>query len=185
MVATDNSFEATPGIHDLIVTAPGYETWRRRLVVIQNQEREVEVHLRTAEERQSLRRWGWVMLAMGAATGAVGTYYGISESRDFARARQLTDDERNRCTELMCSGTAVVTRTQLADLQDSASGKRVLSLSLLGASVAAFGTAVVLFVMERGDNTDADEVEQRHRPRLMLAPQVGPSAAGLVLGRSF
>jgi hypothetical protein len=39
--------------------------------------------------------------------------------------------------------------------------------------------------MERGDNSDRDDLEQRHAPSLTLAPQLGPSAAGLVLMRSF
>ena len=186
VVGPDNSFEAPPGIHDVQVTAQGYETWERRVVVMRAQERQIDVHLRTAAERQSLRRWGWVALAIGAAAGAAGTYYGISESQDFAKARQLADDETNRCVVgQTCTGTPIVTRAQLADMQDSAHNKRVLALTLLGVSAAAVGTAVVLFVMERGDNADPDDIERRPSPSLTLAPQIGPSAAGLVLMRSF
>ena len=185
-VAADNSFESSPGIHDVTVTAEGYETWERRVVVMRAQERQIDVHLRTAAERQSLRRWGWVALAIGAAAGAAGTYYGISESQDFARARQLADDEKNRCTVGQnCTGTPIVTRQQLADIEDSAHSKRVLALTFIGVSAAAVGTAVVLFVMERGDNADPDDIERRPSPSLTLAPQIGPSAAGLVLMRAF
>jgi hypothetical protein len=187
-VGADNSFESTPGIHNVMVTAPGYETWERRVVVMRAQERQVEVHLRTAAERQALRRWGWVALAVGAAAGAAGTYYGISESQDFAHARQLADDEANRCTAgTQCTGTPIVTRAQLADLQDSAHTERVLALTFIGVSVAAVGTAVVLFVMERGDNVDREDLEQQqhHAPSLTLVPQLGPNAAGLMLMRSF
>src|SRR5262249_8155071 len=49
-VAPDSSFEAPPGIHDVVVTAAGYESWQRRVVVMRGQERQVDVHLRTAAE---------------------------------------------------------------------------------------------------------------------------------------
>jgi hypothetical protein len=185
-VGADNGFESSPGIHDVTVTAAGYESWERRVVVMRGQERQIEVHLRTAAERQSLRRWGWVALALGAAAGAAGTYYGISESQDYAHMRQLADDEANRCmVGTQCTGTPIVTRAQLADLADTAHTKRVIALTMIGVSAVAIGSAVVLFTMERGDNADRDDLEKRHSPSLTLVPQLAPNAAGLVLMRAF
>jgi tetratricopeptide (TPR) repeat protein len=186
-IGADDAFESSPGIHDVTVTAAGYETWTRRVVVMRGQERSIDVTLRTAAQRQSLRRWGWIALGVAAAAGAVGTYYGISESEDFARARQLADDELNRCpTGGTCSGTPIITRQQLADLEDSAHGKRVLSLSLLGVSAAAVGTAVVMFVLERGDNPDPDDATHTlTAPQLSIAPSLAPGGAGLSLVRTF
>src|SRR5262245_6861476 len=141
----DTSFEAAPGIHMVSASAPGFEVWERRVVVMRGQERSLEVRLRTQNELKSLRRWAWTALGVAAAAGAVGIIYGIQESHDYADARRLADDERNRTG----ADPPVVTRAQLDDLQASAHNKAVVADLALGVAAAALGASVVLFVLER------------------------------------
>jgi hypothetical protein len=187
-LSPDLTFEAPPGIHAVEVAAPGYEPWTGRMVLMRGQERTLEVRLRTQHERILLRRWAWVALGVAAAAGAAGAAYGVAESRDFADARRLADAERNRCVGgTNCSGTPIVTRDQLAAMNDDARSERTLSLALLGTSLAAVGAGVVLFVMERGDAPDADERPYRlpGRAGLSIAPALVPAGAGVSVARSF
>ena len=156
------------GVHDLVVSADGFDTYRGQFDVAAGEHRTVPVELVPAPEAQTGgvdSGWFWTFLTMTAITGVGGTVTGAMTAvrkGDFNDARQAF---------LGGDLSAMEDGRSLAQEYD---GYRLATNVLLPiAGALALTTIIVGVFTDFGDDTETDE-----------APQVvvGPWPDGLAIG---
>jgi hypothetical protein len=140
------------------------------------------------------RTAGWVLVAAGVASAALGVYSSIQISNinaDLDKYRRFECDK----SRFGCIGSSTGTPAT-ADL--SANDKRVRDTYLsdgdffttlqwisYGAGAALAGTGVVLLILGYGEGSSSEESARNGGPSLSFAPLVTPTAQGATLGLRF
>jgi hypothetical protein len=144
---------AKPGVYEVNVTAPNHEPWNRRVQVNKGQSRVVEASLRSTDERQGLRKKGYISLGVAAGFAIVGTAFGIMELHAHEEASDIWTNEttRPRTTPLDQTGMVVpvMTRDDLQDATDRGKRNALISSVSFGLAAAALGASIYFFVKER------------------------------------
>jgi hypothetical protein len=168
--------EADPGTYEVVVAAPGHETWRRRVRIHRGQNRTIEVSVRSVDARAAERRNGYLALGAAGALAASGAAFAILESRVNKDAQDLWRTETSRPTgSLEQTGmiAPVRTREDLDDLRSRGKTYALLSHASYGLAAAAFGASVYFFLRERQADRDGFPAP------IAIVPIVpGPGGAG-------
>lgn len=162
----DGSYEATPGLHTVEVTAPRHEPWRRRVKVARGQKKAVAVKLRTTESRNSARKKALVAFGVAAVAGVSGAAFGLMENAAWEEAWDMTQIEQNRPAGV--TDPPVHTRAEIDDVR--ARGERYgwISYASFGVAAVALGVSVYYFVQERAPERKGYELP------IALVPSVSP-----------
>lgn len=180
--------KAAPGTYEVNVTAPGHESWNRRVQVNKGQSREIDVSLRSAATRKSLRKRGYISLAVAAGLGIVGATFGVMELHAHEEASDIWTNEttRPRTTPLSESGAVVPVKTR-DDLQDATDrGKRyaVISAVSFGLAAAALGASIYFFAQERPAERPGFKLPLAFAPIVPVGPEGGVGAT-VTYSRTF
>jgi PEGA domain/TPR repeat len=175
--ATPLTIPVTPGVHKIHLSRGGFETANATVEVGPGERRDVELTMNrltlyeprpttpVAPEqtgpKPSYKKYGWILLGVAAAAGAVGAGFGIAESglhRDAVAAEPM---------ETM--------RADVNTKSDTASSYAAIAYTGIGVGGAALLAAAIVFIVDpsRGET---------HQPQkyLTVAPTAGPTGGGLV-----
>lgn len=144
--------EHTPGLHEVVIRAPGYEAWRRRVRVVRGQQRTLAVTLRDQQALSRYRRWGYVSLGTAAVATLAGVVLSFREQDARERAQDIWDVETRRPVpplDDLSDQVPVRTRADLNDAVDDARAWRTWSTVAFGVAAVATGASIYLFVKER------------------------------------
>lgn len=110
--------DVEPGTHVVEISAPGKDTWRRRVRVDSN--RVIKPALVVTAEREAIERRGLYVLGAGGALLASGFVFAMLSRRAMNEARDIVRIERTRdpSVPLSESGDVSPVRTR-ADMQDA------------------------------------------------------------------
>jgi tetratricopeptide (TPR) repeat protein len=173
------SYEATPGPHELEVTAPGYEGYKQSVRVARAQKRTISVQLRSLAEIHGQNNKGYLFFGVAAAAGLTGAIFGLLENDKYEDARDAWEIEVTRPSG--AEVPPVTTRAEYDDLRDEADRYALVSNISYGVAVVALGVSVYYFVQgrpsERPEPTSGTGGgAQARRPRLL--PTVGAGEHG-------
>lgn len=122
-----------PGERRVSVSQSGIEPWSRVVTIKTGQTTAVVPELRLTDQARSQRRWAWISVGAALALGLSGAAVGLAENRTF---EEIRDYDRS-------SGS----RSDLDAMERSRQHQALAANILYGLASAAFGAAVVLFVV--------------------------------------
>jgi len=146
----DGYYTVEPGILTVEVRAAGKDSWRRRVVLVKGQKRDVTVGLKSTAARASGRKWAWITLGVSGAFLAGGVVFGLIENDKSEQARDLIYAERARPIGA-AGGTDVKTRADYDDLVDEAKTAGLVSNISYGLAAVSLGASVYFWVKSRSD----------------------------------
>jgi len=186
------SFEASPGEHTLEVSAPGYETYRRRIRVARGQKRTLTISLQATDEMTHQNRMGYVFFGVAAAAAATGVVFGLIENDAYEKARDAYAVEQDRPVNAdLPPGlpeTHVVTRAEFEDMRKDAERYALISNVSYGVAVVALGVSVYYFVQARPAERKGYPPPLARRSRWLptvLAGGAGGVGAGLTFSQEI
>lgn len=173
--------EGQPGVHELTVTAPGHEPWRRRVRIARGQKIEIAAQLIDRDTRARARTIGHVAIGAGAVIAIASAGLAIYAQGQANDARDWATIERARPTTVPIGTTdplvPVHTRAQIQDASDRAKKFGLLSDAGFAAAAITVGVGVYFLVSERPR-------ERAGAPApFAIAPVIGPGALGVVVAR--
>ncbi|HUH05884.1 MAG TPA: PEGA domain-containing protein [Kofleriaceae bacterium] len=172
--------KAAPGTYEVNVTASGHEPWNRRVRVNQGQSREIDVSLRTTALRQSLRKKGYISLAVAAGLGIVGATFGIMELHAHEEASDIWTNETTRPSNAPLADTGAIvpvkTRDDLQDATDRGKRYQVISAVSFGLAAAALGASIYFFAQERPAERPGFKLPLAFAPIVPVGPEGGVGA---------
>lgn len=148
----EGRIEADPGLHEVIVRAPGHEPWRRRVLVARGQNRVVDIGLRSESELASTRRKGWYAVGGAVALATAGTAFMFLERGAREEANDIWATETSRPTGSLDSTgmfEPVRTREELEDARSRGKTYGVASLVSYTAAAASLGAGIYYFIKAR------------------------------------
>jgi tetratricopeptide (TPR) repeat protein len=153
------SYEATPGDHLLEVSAPGHETYRRRIRVARGQKRTLNVELQSTDALHSQRRMGYVFFGVATAAAASGVVFGLLENDKYEQARDAYEIEQERppnagSLPADLPEAHVTTRAEYEDMRDEADGYALISNVSYGVAVVALAVSAYYFIESRPDQRE-------------------------------
>ncbi len=164
--------EIAAGVHEVTVTADGYEPVRRSVRVSRGQAQLVKVDLRLQADVDSMRSRGTIILSSGLALAGVGVVAGVLSLRASDEARDIQGIESTRPefgTVPEDVSTAIEPLRTRAD-QDAANDRAkkwaLISNISYGAAVVAIGVGAYYLVKVRKAGVE------RHRVSLVPVPLV-------------
>ena len=177
--ATPLTIPVTPGVHKVHLSRAGFETANATVEVGPGERRDVELTMnRVAEEqrplvaasepaaqaptgpRPSYKKYGWILLGVAAAAGAVGAGFGIAESslhRDAVAEAPMETD-----------------RGAVNNKRDTGASYSAIAYTGLGVGGAALLAAAIVFIVDPSKG----ETHER-QDYLTVAPTAGPTGGGL------
>jgi hypothetical protein len=180
------SYEASPGVHDLEVSAPGHETYNRRIRVARGQKRTLTVKLRSVATIDHDNKLGYVLFGVAAVAGATGIVFGFLENDAYEDARDAYEVEQQRPAgagnlPADVPESHVTTRAEYDDMRDKADRYALVSNISYGVAAVALGVSIYYFVQARPLGREGFPMPVAQRtPR--LAPTVLAGGAGGVGG---
>ncbi len=179
-VMLDGSILLNPGLHELVVSAEGYEHSTRKLDVAPRDNKELRITLRPEGSPQGNaqvepqgeqgRKWGLRdKLALGIAATGVGS---LGASLYFMLGAKSKADKAD-CKQGICDSKAD------QQLNDQALSYGNVSTATAVVGVAAVGAGAILYFVRRGKS------EQQKRAGLRLAPTLSASFAGATFSGSI
>lgn len=176
--ATPLTIPVTPGVHKIHLSRAGFETANATVEVGPGERRDVELTLnkltevtRTLEPpvpppppvapRANYAKYGWILVGVAAAAGAVGAGFGIAESalhRDAVAAPPMESS-----------------RADVNAKRDTGQSYGAIAYTGLGVGGAALLAAAIVFLV----NPSKGEVHPRQQ-YLTVAPAVGQNGGGLL-----
>jgi tetratricopeptide (TPR) repeat protein len=179
------SYQATPGLHLVEVSAPGRETWRRRVRIARGQKRTLSVTLRATDEVHRERTIGTVVFGVAAAAAASGIVFGLVENHKYEEARDAYEIEQQRPPNTMVMPglpeAHVTTRAEYEQMKDDANKYGLVSNISYGIAAVALGVSIYYFIDSRTDERRGFEPAIARR-RSRLVPTVLAGGAGGVGG---
>lgn len=143
--------KAKPGYVVVIVEADGHASWHRRVRVVKGQSRIINVNLRSAAMKKSLRKKGYLMLGTAALLTASGIVFGLMERGKYEEAQDIFDIELLRPNLASTDFVPLRTRQDIQNLKDEGKTLGLVSNISYGLAAAALGASVYFFVQERSD----------------------------------
>jgi hypothetical protein len=166
--------ELESGVHEVVVTADGYEPQRRSVRVTKGQVQEVKVDLRSQARVDSMRSRGTILMSSGLALAVAGAVTGVLSLRAGDEARDIQGIEQTRPPfgTLPEADSAAIqpirTRADQEAAEDRAKKWALISNISYGAAVVAIGVGAYYLVKSR---KPADEVEP-HKISIVPVPVV-------------
>jgi tetratricopeptide (TPR) repeat protein len=176
--ATPLTIPVTPGVHKVHLSRAGFETANSTVEIAPGERKDVELTMNklpdehpaivTVPEAQrdtgpkaSWKKYGWILIGVAAATGAVGAGFGIAESQLHGQA--------------VAADPSMTTRGDVNALRDKGSTYSAIAYTGLGVGGAALLAAAIVFIVDpsRGEVHDKQEY-------LTVAPTAGPTGGGVV-----
>ncbi|HEX9104037.1 MAG TPA: PEGA domain-containing protein [Polyangia bacterium] len=177
--ATPLTIPVTPGTHKVHLSRAGFETANATVEVGPNERRDVELTMnKLADEhppiavgsettprdtgpKASYAKYGWILVGVAAAAGAVGAGFGIAESELHQQA--------------ISADPSMTTRADVNSKRDTGATYSALAYTGLGIGGAALLAAAIVFIVDpsRGETHAKQE-------NLTIAPSAGPTGGGLV-----
>lgn len=203
VLSEDGNAEVTasvqPGHHQLVVAAPGYQSFTRDIDVAAGEKTRVTVSLQEQDaaaipddsESSEINWLGWGTIGLGAVFLGLSTYsflrvYAIDNDADMEMYRNLPGLEEDVCTAANSGFTGNppdpnVDVDRVASLCDEADTLEVLQYVFLAAGIVSVGLGITLLVLDDDDESPTDEFDEEYalKPRLELLPQVGRNYAML------
>jgi hypothetical protein len=165
----NKKIEVLPGLYEVTVSAPGYESWRRRVRVVRGQKRLHAITLKQTSARRSERRMGYILLGAAVSLAATGTVFSLLEGAALEEAEDIWDVETSRpLLEPMLDLEPLHTREDLQEVTDRGERYRLYATISFGLAAAALGGSIYYFVKERPSE----------RPGFELPVAVGPIPGG-------
>ena len=176
--ATPLTIPVEPGVHKIHLSRSGFETANATVEVGPGQRADVELTMNKLPDEHppipvvtevpkntgpkvSYKKYGWILVGIAAATGAVGAGFGIAESSLHRDA--------------VAADPSMTTRGDVNSKRDTGATYAALAYTGLGIGGAALLAAGIVFIVDpsRGENHDKQQY-------LTLAPSVGPTGGSLV-----
>lgn len=177
-----DKIEASPGVHEIEVRAPGMEPWRRRVRIARGQKIAIDVVLTSADARASSHGKGTAFVTIGALLAAGGLGAGIYSYRQAEIAHDWVRIEQTRPpgVPITESGAAlpVHTRADIDAQNDKAKTWGYAADAALGAAVIATGVGVYFLLQDR------PEERAGQPPPFAIAPIVGHGETGFVVEKA-
>jgi hypothetical protein len=169
--------EGTPGIHELIVTAPGHEPWRRRVRFARGQKIDVNPTLIDSDARARSRTIGHVAIGVGtvfALASAGAAIYAQAQAND---ARDWAVIERGRPSTTTGTLVPIHTRADIQAASDHAKNFGLMSDAGFAAAAITVGVGIYFLISERPH-------ERANAPApFAIAPVIGPNDVGVVFAK--
>ncbi len=176
--ATPLTIPVTPGVHKIHLSRGGFETANATVSVGAGQRQDVELTMNKLPEEQrpivmpvdsgrdtgpkaSYAKYGWILLGVAAAAGAVGAGFGIAESEVHAEAVAADPTE--------------TTRSAVNSKRDTGASYAAIAYTGIGLGSAALLAAAIVFIVDPSKGETHKKQEY-----LTLSPSAGPTGAGLV-----
>lgn len=174
--ATPLTIPVEPGVHKVHLSRSGFETANATVDVGPGERKDVELTMNKLPEEQkpivsaapvptgpkpSYKKYGWILVGVAAAAGAVGAGFGIAESALHRDAVAAPPMETNRSTVD-------------AD-RDTGSSYGAIAYTGLGIGGAALLAAAIVFIVDPSKG----EVHE-HQQYLTVAPAASRQGGGLV-----
>ena len=194
--STPLTIPITAGRHKVHLEHPGFEKADAVVEVLPGQRQEVELTMNklevqtpvvTVDEQQqqqdqkpkgSYRKYGWIMVGVAGALGAMGAGFGIAESQLYGEA--VTADK------------ATTTRDTINQKRDTAANYAIGAYVGLGVGGAALAAACIIFIIDpsRGESHAKQEWKKptaQNKPSRswVLAPTVSTGGAGIAAAGRF
>jgi tetratricopeptide (TPR) repeat protein len=182
------SYEATPGLHLLEVSAPGRDTYRRRIRVARGQKRTLSITMKSTAERVHENNVGYVFFGVAGVALASGIVFGLVENHKYEDARDAYTIEQERPPgSTVPPGVPeahVTTRAEYEQMKDDAAKYALVSNISYGVAALAVGVSIYYFIAARPDERAGyPPTIAKRRSRLLptvLAGGEGGVGAGLV-----
>ena len=139
-----------PGIVTVEVRAAGKDSWRRRVVLVKGQKREVAVALKSTAVRARGRKLAWIALGVSGALLATGVTFGLMENDKSESARDIIYAERARPGSA-AGAPDIKTRADYDALIDDGKTLGLVSNISYGLAALSLGASVYFFVKSRSD----------------------------------
>ncbi len=181
--ATPLTIPVPPGVHKVHLSRAGFETANATVEVGPGERKDVELTMNklpdehppipvTTETHEdtgpkaSYAKYGWILVGIAAAAGAVGAGFGIAESELHQQA--------------VSADPSMTTRADVNGKRDTGATYSALAYTGLGIGGAALAAAAIVFIVDpsRGET-------HSKQGYLSLAPTAGPTGGGLVATVKF
>jgi tetratricopeptide (TPR) repeat protein len=179
--ATPLTIPVTPGEHKVHLSRAGFETANATVTVGPGERKDVELTMNKLPDehpaipastpqtapvvdtgpKASYAKYGWILVGVAAAAGAVGAGFGIAESQLHAQA--------------VAADPSMTTRSDVNSKRDTGATYSAISYTGIGIGGAALLAAAIVFIVDpsRGETHAKQEY-------LTIAPSAGPTGGGLV-----
>jgi hypothetical protein len=177
--ATPLTIPVTPGTHKVHLSRAGFETANATVELGPGERRDVELTMNRLPEEQrrivtnadnapkdtgpkaSYAKYGWILVGVAAAAGAVGAGFGIAESQLHGQA--------------IAADPTMTTRGDVNSKRDTGATYGAIAYTGIGIGGAALLAAAIVFIVDpsRGET----HVKQQY---LTVAPSAGPTGGGVV-----
>ena len=174
----DGYYTLQPGIVTVEVRAAGKDAWRRRVVLVKGQKREVAVAMKSTALRARGRKLAWIALGVSGALLATGVTFGLMENDKSESARDIVYAERARPGS--AAGAAdIKTRADYDALIDDGKTLGLVSNISYGLAAISLGASVYFFVKSRSDERPG------LAPGFAVSPTVNPKGGvGMAVTRT-
>ncbi len=167
-----------PGIVTVEVRAAGKDSWRRRVVLIKGQKREVAVAMKSTAVRARGRKLAWIALGVSGALLATGVTFGLMENDKSESARDIIYAERARPGSA-AGAPDIKTRADYDGLIEDGKTLGLVANISYGLAAVSLGASVYFFVKSRSDERPG------LAPGFAVSPMVNPKGGvGMAVTRT-
>jgi hypothetical protein len=176
--ATPLTIPVTPGKHQIHLSRGGFETANATIEVGPGERRDVELTMNKLPDehpaitattetpkdtgpKASYAKYGWILVGVAAAAGAVGAGFGIAESQLHGQA--------------IAADPTMTTRGDVNSKRDTGATYGAIAYTGIGIGGAALLAAAIVFIVDpsRGETHERQQY-------LTIAPSAGPTGGGVV-----
>jgi hypothetical protein len=176
--ATPLTIPVTPGPHKIHLSRAGFETANASVDVGPGERKDVELTMNKLPDehppipavteapkdtgpKASYAKYGWILVGVAAAAGAVGAGFGIAESELHSQA--------------VAADPSMTTRSDVNSKRDTGATYSAIAYTGIGIGGAALLGAAIVFIVD--PSKGETHAKQQY---LTVAPIVGPTGGGLV-----
>jgi hypothetical protein len=176
--ATPLTIPVTPGPHKIHLSRAGFETANATVEVGPGERKDVELTMNKLPDehppipavtegpkdtgpKASYAKYGWILIGVAAAAGAVGAGFGIAESELHGQA--------------VAADPAQTTRGDINSKRDTGATYGAIAYTGIGIGGAALLGAAIVFIVD----PSRGETHQKQQ-YLTVAPSVGPTGGSVV-----
>jgi tetratricopeptide (TPR) repeat protein len=176
--ATPLTIPIPPGVHKIHLSRNGFETANATIEVGPGERKDVELTMNKLPDehpaipavsegakdtgpKASYAKYGWILIGVAAAAGAVGAGFGIAESELHQQA--------------VSADPSMTTRADVNSKRDTGATYSAIAYTGLGLGGAALLAAAIVFIVDpsRGETHEKQQY-------LTIAPSAGPTGGGVV-----
>jgi hypothetical protein len=177
----EGAIESDPGVHEVVVNAPGMESWRRRVRFARGQKITIDVALTSSDQRSSSRGLGLTLVSVGALLAAGSAGAGIYSYHQAQIAHDWVRIEQTRPTGVPIDQTGaalpVHTRADIDAQNQKAKNWGYVADGALAAGAISAGIGVYYLLKDRPS-------EQEGKPApFAIAPIIGHGDTGFVVAK--